>query len=92
MSSYSVQATKYATRTPKLERGQVKIITQVPIYWVISENPEVVPGQCAVLMGGQSLTVNVPVRCCSLAVMALGDPGMVTVIEQHGGARASCSA
>lgn len=91
MASYSLQATSNSTHTPKkLSRGPIRIWTAVSIYWVVGENPQAGPG-CARLAAGQTLELKLPTSCARLAVLAIGEPGAVTVTEVSGGARASCS-
>jgi hypothetical protein len=44
------------------------------------------------LRAGESRTLNLPVKCSRIAVLAVSTPGAVTIEEEIGGAKASCSA
>lgn len=91
MSSYSFIASNKNTQSPRLTKGQVRLSTSVNVYWAFGSDPVAGPG-CAMLPAGQSIELRLPVNCIRLAVMAVQDPGRVSIIEIQGGARASCSA
>lgn len=74
----------------KLRKGLTRIHTSSTVYWTIGENP-VANKNCAVLQAGASITLRIPVNCSKLAVLAVQEPGTVSVTELSGGARASCS-
>ena len=92
MSAYSLSANTTSQTTPVLKKGKVKIFTTVSIYWTVGENPTASSNRCALLRAGEIKEINLPVSCSRVAVMAVGEPGAVTVTEMSGGAKASCSA
>ena len=82
--------TETSTQGPKLKRGVVKLYTNTAIYWVIGENPVANNRTCALLRAGQSIELRIPVNCSTVAVLAVSEPGYVTVTDLPG-AKASCS-
>lgn len=93
MPAYSINSKTNASVTgPKLKKGRVKITTTTDIFWVIGENPVARSTGCAILRAGKSVELNLPVNCSRLAVLAVTDPGAVSILDITGGARASCSA
>ena len=91
MSTYILQANNTNQTTPVLKKGPVKISTSVAIYWTVGENPVIVSEKSALLRSGQTLNLRIPVKCSKLAIQAVNTPGLVTVTEISGGAKASCS-
>jgi hypothetical protein len=91
MAAYSLTATNTSQQSPKLKKGTVRIYASVNIYWVVGENPTANNKNCAVLRAGETLELRLPVKCSSVAVLAVNEPGAVTVVEHNGGARSSCS-
>jgi hypothetical protein len=91
MASYNLQATDASQSTPKLQRGPVTIRAYVGIYFKVGEEPIADSGTCALLRAGESRTLNLPVKCSKIAVLAVKDTGTVTISEEIGGAKASCS-
>jgi hypothetical protein len=91
MAAYSLSATDVSQQSPKLKKGKVRIHASVNIYWVVGENPVANSRTCAVLRAGETLELRLPVKCSSIAVLAVDKPGAVTVVEHNGGARSSCS-
>ena len=92
MASYNLQANDVSQSTPKLQRGPVTIRTYVNIYFKVGEEPVADSKTCALLRAGESRTLNLPVKCSRIAVLAVSSPGAVTIEEEIGGAKASCSA
>jgi hypothetical protein len=91
MAAYSLSATDVSQQSPKLKKGKVRVHSSVNIYWVVGENPVANSKNCAVLRAGETLELRLPVKCSSIAVLAVNEPGAVTVVEHNGGARSSCS-
>ena len=91
MAAYSLTATDLSQHSPKLKKGIVRIYASVSIYWVVGENPTANSKNCAVLRAGETLELRLPVKCSRIAVLAVNEPGAVTVVEHNGGARSSCS-
>ena len=92
MSVYAISANNTSQQSPTLAKGLVRITTAVAIYWTIGENPQITPGQSALLPAGASRELRLPVKCSRLAVQAVKEPGIVTIVEVLGGASSSCSA
>lgn len=91
MASYNLQATDVSQSTPRLQKGPVTIRAYVSIYFKVGEDPVADTRTCALLRAGESRTLRLPVKCSSIAVIAVDEPGAVTVAEEIGGAKASCS-
>ena len=89
MASYSINANSVSQTTPVLARGPVTITSAVNIYWRVGENP-VADTKCALVRAGTSIQIRIPVKCSKLAVLAVSDPGWVTIHEING-TKASCS-
>jgi len=92
MAAYSLTANNVSQQSPNLAKGPVRIYASVAVYWVVGENPQARSSNCAMLAAGQSIELRLPVKCSRIAVLAVNEPGVVTVSETHGGAKASCSA
>lgn len=92
MATYSIQANEVSQSTPVLQKGPISIYAQVAVYYIIGENPTASAKNCGLLMAGQTRDLRLPVRCSRVAVVAVKEPGWVTVTEMGGGAKASCSA
>lgn len=91
MTSFVINATNQSQATPVLRKGPIKIYATVPVYWRVGENPTA-NNNCALLKAGQSIDLILPVKCSKVAVLAVNNPGTVTVTETGGGASSSCSA
>lgn len=91
MSAYSLQASNQSQHTPALKKGIVKIYASVNIYWIVGENPTASAATCALLRAGETIELRLPVKCSKIAVLAVNEPGAVTVMEQVGGTKASCA-
>lgn len=91
MSAYSINSNNTSQTTPKLKRGTLRIYTSTNIFWVIGEDPVASNIKCALLRGGESVEIRLPVDCSRLAVIAVNEPGLVTVTEINGRVKASCS-
>ena len=92
MPAYSIQAqTASSQQSPNLAKGPVRIVATVSVYWAVGENPVASRTGCAMLAAGKDLVLRMPVKCSRIAVLAVNNPGVVTVIEEFGGARSSCS-
>ena len=91
MAAYSLSATSVSQQSPKLKKGTVRVYANVSIYWVVGENPTANSKNCAILRAGETLELRLPVKCSSIAVLAVSEHGAVTVVEYNGGARSSCS-
>lgn len=89
MASYNIQADKISQLTPKLQRGEIKIIASVAVYFRIGNNP-VADDRCAFVPAGETRHVRLPTNCLQVAVRAVNSPGGVTVVEVSK-AKASCS-
>ena len=92
MASYSLTATNQSQQSPVLKKGTVILYSSVSVYFVVGENPVVDPTKCALLRAGESRTMRFPVKCSKIAVQAVGASGAVTITEQAGGVKASCTA
>jgi hypothetical protein len=91
MATYSLQATDVSQTTPVLRKGPVTLHAGVSVYFKIASDPVADKETCALLMAGQSRTVNLPVKCLKIAVLAVNGPGSVNIVEESGGASSSCS-
>lgn len=91
MSAYVIISSSESQQTPALKKGPVKISTDKSIYWTVGENPVVVPGKSAFLRSDESIEINLPVKCSKIAVMAVTEPGTVTILEQSNKISPSCS-
>jgi hypothetical protein len=89
MASYSINANSVSQTTAVLARGPVIITAQVSVFWRVGENP-VADNKCALLRAGTSQELRIPVKCSKVALLAVKDPGWVTVAEVNG-VKASCS-
>lgn len=91
MSVYSLNASSVSQQSPTLKKGQVTLYTSVPIYYVVGENPVASKEKCALLRAGETREMRFPVKCSRIAVLAVDQPGAVTIVEKTGGAKASCA-
>ena len=89
MASYNIQANAVSQSTPKLQRGEIKIIAEVSVYFRIGNNPQA-DNRCAFIPAGESRTIRLPTNCLQVAVQAVNAPGGTTVVEINK-TRASCS-
>lgn len=89
MASYSLSAGATSTATPKLQRGEIKIIAQVTVYFRIGNLP-VADDKCAFIAAGTERQIRLPTNCLQVAVLAVDQPGSVTIVEVNK-TRASCS-
>ena len=90
MASYNIQADQVSKSTPKLQRGSIKIIAEVSVYFRIGNDP-VANSKCAFIPAGTSREIRLPTNCLQVAVQAVDQPGSVTILEVNK-TRASCSA
>jgi hypothetical protein len=91
MASYSIQANDVSQTTPVLRKGPVTLHASVGVYFKIASDPVADRQTCALLMAGQSRTVNLPVKCLKIAVLAVDTHGSISIVEESGGASSSCS-
>ncbi len=91
MSVYSLNSNSVSQVSPKLKKGQLRIYTSTTIFWSIGENPTAGNNGCAILRGGSTLELRLPVECSRLAVLAVDTPGVVTISEINGRVKASCA-
>lgn len=91
MASYSIAATDVSQQFPLLKKGRIRLFTSVPIYYAIGANPVAKKDGCAILQPGDVKTIDLPVNS-RIAILQVQTPGTVSVVEQPGGAKASCSA
>lgn len=89
MASYNIQANQVSQSTPKLQRGEIKIIAEVSVYFRIGNLP-IADNKCAFVPAGKSRQIRLPTNCLQVAVQAVNTPGSVTVVEVSK-AKASCS-
>lgn len=89
MASYSINANSVSQTTPVLARGLVTITSDVNVYWRVGENPTA-DNHCALVRAGTRLEIRIPVKCSKIAVLAVKEPGWVTIHEVNG-TKASCS-
>lgn len=89
MASYSISANSVSQTTPVLARGPVTITSDVNVYWRVGENPTA-DNHCALVRAGTRLEIRIPVKCSKIAVLAVKEPGWVTIHEVNG-TKASCS-
>jgi len=90
MASYNIQADNVSKSTPRLQRGEIKIITEVGIYFRVGNDP-VADQHCAFIPAGSQRQLRLPTNCLQVAVQAVSAPGGVSIVEVSK-ARASCSA
>lgn len=90
MASYNIQANSISQSTPKLQRGEIKISTEVAVYFRIGNDP-IADNRCAFIPAGESRQIRLPTNCLQVAVQAVSAPGSVSVFEVSK-AKASCSA
>ena len=91
MASYSIQANDVSQTTPVLRKGPVTLHAGVNVYFKIASDPTADSQSCALLLAGQSRTINLPVKCLKIAVLAVDTRGAISIIEESGGASSSCS-
>jgi hypothetical protein len=89
MASYNIQADSISKSTPKLQRGEIKIVTTVAVYFRIGNDP-IADNKCAFISAGESRQIRLPTNCLQVAVQAVNTPGGVTIVEVSK-AKASCS-
>ena len=89
MASYSLSAGATSTATPKLQRGDIKIIASVTVYFRIGNLP-IADNKCAFVPAGTERQIRLPTNCLQVAVLAVDQPGSVTIVEVNK-TRASCS-
>jgi hypothetical protein len=89
MASYSINANSVSQATPVLARGPVTITATVNVFWRVGENP-IADNKCALIRAGTTQTLRIPVKCSRMALLAVKEPGWVTVHEVNG-TKASCS-
>jgi hypothetical protein len=89
MASYNIQANQVSKSTPKLQRGEIKITTEVSVYFRIGNNPQA-DNHCAFIAAGTSRQIRLPTNCLQVAVQAVNASGGVTIAEVSK-AKASCS-
>jgi hypothetical protein len=92
MSAYSLTATNVSQQSPVLKKGVVRLYSSVTIYFMVGSDPIIDPAKCALLRAGESRDMRFPVKCSKIAVQAVGEHGVVTIIEQGGQSttKASC--
>lgn len=90
MSVYSITADKISRASPVLKKGLVKISTTVNIFWTVGENPVASNTKCALLQAGNTIEIDLPVKCCRIAVLAVNSAGVCTITEKTAGPKASC--
>ena len=90
MASYNIQADSVSKATPKLQRGEIKIIAEVSVYFRIGNDP-IADHHCAFITAGTERQIRIPTNCLQVAVQAVNTPGSVAIVEINK-TRASCSA
>jgi len=90
MSTYTLFASDVSQTSPKLKKGLIRIFSSTAVYWAIGENPTARSTGSALLRGGDSIELKLPVKCSSLSVLAVNEPGTVSILEL-GVTRPSCS-
>ena len=90
MASYNISADNVSKSTPKLQRGDIRIIAEVSVYFRIGNDPEA-NESCAFIPAGTSRDIRLPTNCLQAAFCAVNTPGSVTIVEVNK-TRASCSA
>jgi hypothetical protein len=85
MSSYSIPVNNSTSNTTDstLPKSTVQVIANVPVYYIVGSDPTATPA-CAVLPANQTLTLRLPVKCLKIAVLAVKDPGYVSIVEING--------
>ena len=91
MTIYSFTANEVSQSTPVLQKGPISIYASVAVYFLVGENPVADTQRCAVIRANETRRINLPVKCCRVAVLAVSDSGVVTISEESGGASSSCS-
>jgi hypothetical protein len=89
MSSYTIQANSNSQSTPKLQRGSIKIYTEVSVYFRIGNDP-VADSRCAFIPAGETREIRLPTNCLQVAVLAVNTVGGVSIYEVSK-AKASCT-
>jgi hypothetical protein len=89
MSSYNIRANSISQSTPKLQRGEIKIVAEVSVYFRIGNDPAA-DDKCAFVPAGESRQIRLPTNCLRVAVQAVNTAGSVTIVEVSK-AKASCS-
>lgn len=89
MASYNIQADTVSKSTPKLQRGEIKIVAEVSVYFRIGNDP-IADNKCAFVPAGESRQIRLPTNCLQVAVQAVNASGGVTIAEVSK-AKASCS-
>jgi len=92
MASYSISAdpTSSSTTPNTLPKSTVQVIATVPVYYMVGSDPTATSA-CALLPANQTLTLRLPVKCLKIAVLAVKDPGYVSIVEING-TKHSCQA
>ena len=90
MASYSLQANDVSQSTPKLPKGTISMISDVPVFWIVGENPTATD-KCALLLAHDVRILKLPVGCSRIAILAVDVPGPISISEING-TKASCSA
>jgi|FreactcultuFSWF8_1027224.scaffolds.fasta_scaffold04227_2 hypothetical protein len=92
MASFSIQANNQQSQaTPVLARGRVLIVTQSSIYFRVGSDDPQANNSCAFIPAGESRELRLPTQCLKIAVLAVDQPGNVSIVEING-TKASCSA
>lgn len=90
MASYNIQADNVSKSTPKLQRGEIEIISDVAVYYRIGNNP-VADESCVLIQPNNKMLIRLPTDCLQLAVKAVHGPGSV-VVNEVAKAKPRCSA
>ena len=91
MTMYSIVADHQSQQTPVLKKGPITISSTVNVYFMIGSDAVANREKCAIIRAGESRRINLPTRCLRLAVLAVNEPGVVSVTEESEGVRARCS-
>jgi hypothetical protein len=92
MASYSIPVNNSTSSTTDatLPKSTVEVLATVPVYYMVGSDPTATPA-CAVLPANQTLSLRLPVKCLKIAVLAVDQPGYVSVVEING-TKHSCQA
>ena len=92
MASYSIPVNNLTSSTTPntLPKSTVQVIATVPVYYMVGSDPTAT-STCAVLPANQTLSLRLPVKCVKIAVLAVKDPGYVSIVEING-TKHSCQA
>jgi hypothetical protein len=91
MSLYSYLVGNTHLVTPVLKKGWISLYPEVNMYFYFGQDP-VATNKCALLKANEQRRIRLPVKCTKLSLLAVSNPGVITITEENEGVTASCSA